>query len=105
MLDRVRDWVTKVDDEAHHRELLADVLFRQERLCETLGLRARQIAIVEDLIALLAPHGGSARLAEAYLRQGDVFILLGRFDAEERDTVSAAVLRAADATEMFISEG
>jgi PTH1 family peptidyl-tRNA hydrolase len=31
--------------------------------------------------------------------------VLGRFDAAERDTVSAAVLRAADATEMFISEG
>ncbi len=31
--------------------------------------------------------------------------VLGRFEADERDTVSAAVLRAADATEMFIAEG
>ena len=31
--------------------------------------------------------------------------VLGRFDADERDTVSAAVLRAADATEMLLSEG
>jgi peptidyl-tRNA hydrolase, PTH1 family len=31
--------------------------------------------------------------------------VLGRFDASERDTVSAAVLRAAEATEMFISDG
>jgi peptidyl-tRNA hydrolase, PTH1 family len=31
--------------------------------------------------------------------------VLGRFDGDERDTVSAAVLRAADATEMFLSEG
>ena len=31
--------------------------------------------------------------------------VLGRFEADERDTVSAAVLRAADAAEMFISEG
>jgi PTH1 family peptidyl-tRNA hydrolase len=31
--------------------------------------------------------------------------VLGRFAADERDTVSAAVLRAADATEMFLSEG
>jgi PTH1 family peptidyl-tRNA hydrolase len=31
--------------------------------------------------------------------------VLGRFDASERETVSAAVLRAADATEMFVSEG
>jgi peptidyl-tRNA hydrolase, PTH1 family len=31
--------------------------------------------------------------------------VLGRFEADERDTVSAAVLRAADATEVFISDG
>jgi PTH1 family peptidyl-tRNA hydrolase len=31
--------------------------------------------------------------------------VLGRFDADERDTVSAAVLRAADATETFLSDG
>ena len=31
--------------------------------------------------------------------------VLGRFDASERDTVSAAVLRAADASEMFLSDG
>ena len=31
--------------------------------------------------------------------------VLGRFDASERDTVSAAVLRAAEAAEMFISDG
>ena len=31
--------------------------------------------------------------------------VLGRFEAGERDTVSAAVLRAADAAERFLSEG
>lgn len=31
--------------------------------------------------------------------------VLGRFEAGERDTVSAAVLRAADATETFLSDG
>ena len=31
--------------------------------------------------------------------------VLGRFETDERDTVSAAVLRAADATETFLSDG
>jgi len=31
--------------------------------------------------------------------------VLGRFEADQRDTVSAAVLRAADATEMFLADG
>ncbi len=39
-------------------------------------------------------------------RSGDLSgHVLGHFEADERDTVSAAVLRAADAAEMFISEG
>jgi PTH1 family peptidyl-tRNA hydrolase len=31
--------------------------------------------------------------------------VLGRFEADERETVSAAVLRAADATDVFLSDG
>jgi peptidyl-tRNA hydrolase len=31
--------------------------------------------------------------------------VLGRFEANERETVVAAVLRAADATEMFLRDG
>jgi tetratricopeptide (TPR) repeat protein len=89
VLDRTRGWVDRIDDPKRRSSLLADVLFRQERLCETLGLRARQIAIVEELIALLAPHGGSRELAEAYLRQGDVCTLLRRFDAADRSLETA----------------
>jgi tetratricopeptide (TPR) repeat protein len=84
MLDRTRVWMQRFHDDDEQRDTVADVLLLQERLCETLGLRARQIDLVESLIALLAPHGGSARLAEAYLRQGDVYTLLRRFDAADR---------------------
>ena len=84
MLDRTEAWVAHLPDAPERRELRADILLRQERLCETLGLRARQLAIVDDLISLLAPFGGSSKLAEAYLRQGDVFTLLRRFDAADR---------------------
>ena len=41
----------------------------------------------------------------ATMRRDLADYVLGRFEADERDTVSAAVLRAADATEVFISEG
>ncbi len=84
MLERTEAWVAYLPDGPERRELLADILLRQERLCETLGLRARQLAIVDALISLLAPFGGSSKLAEAYLRQGDVFTLLRRFDAADR---------------------
>ena len=84
VLERAELCALRVADEAQRRDLHADVLLRQERLCETLGLRTRQLALVETLIALLAPHGPSSRLAEAYLRLGDASTLLRRYEAAER---------------------
>jgi serine/threonine protein kinase/tetratricopeptide (TPR) repeat protein len=83
-LERVHSWLLRQPDGAARRERVADVLLRQERLCETLGLRGRQLQLTADLIALLAPQGASVGLAEAYLRQGDVSTLLKRFDAADR---------------------
>ncbi len=83
-LERSQSWLLHLADDDERRELLAGILLRQERLCETLGLRGRQQQLVDDLIALLAPAGSSATLAEAYLRQGDIYTLLRRFDAADR---------------------
>ncbi|MCC7243561.1 MAG: aminoacyl-tRNA hydrolase [Acidobacteria bacterium] len=38
-------------------------------------------------------------------RPGMVDHVLGRFRSDERDTIAAAVLRAADASELFVAEG
>jgi serine/threonine protein kinase/tetratricopeptide (TPR) repeat protein len=89
MLERVQSWLARLPDEPGRREQVADVLLRQERLCETLGMRGRQVQLSAELIALLAPHGASPRLAEAYLRQGDVSTLLKRFDAADRALTTA----------------
>ncbi len=83
-LEHAQVWLMRLDDEANRRALLADILLRQERLCETLGLRGRQQRLAGELIALLAPLGASAELAEAYLRLGDVSTLLKNFDAAGR---------------------
>jgi tetratricopeptide (TPR) repeat protein/class 3 adenylate cyclase len=90
MLERVRGWIAHLRDDDARTYALVDLLLHQERLSETLGLRGRQQQIVEELIALLAPRGASASLAQAYLRQGDVATLLKRFDAAER-TLSTAL--------------
>ncbi len=83
-LERVEQWLLQLPDNDTRRDLEADVLLRQERLSETLGMRNRQLGLVERLIGLLAPFGPSERLAQAYLRQGDAFTLLRRFEAAER---------------------
>ena len=84
MLERVEGWITHAPEDGARRDLMADILLQKERLCETLGQRGRQQQIINDLLSLLAPHGASARLAEAYLRQGDVLTLLKRFDPADR---------------------
>ena len=55
-LDQVLEWVGRLPDDAERSELIADLLLQQERLCETLGLRARQQRIIDALIAQLAPR-------------------------------------------------
>jgi tetratricopeptide (TPR) repeat protein/class 3 adenylate cyclase len=94
MLDRVEEWLGGVDDHTVRFDLLVDVMLRQERLCETLGLRMRQLDTIERLIALLAPGGDSPRLAEVHLRHGDVSTLLRRF--EQADHALAAALASSE---------
>ena len=84
ILERLETWVSYLPEGPWRRDVAADILLEQERLCETLGQRRRQQAIITELIAVLAPHGASSRLAEAYLRQGDLLTLLKQFDAAER---------------------
>ncbi|MDB6008404.1 MAG: hypothetical protein JWL65_654 [Gammaproteobacteria bacterium] len=83
-LDHVRQWVLRLPEGEERLDLLTDVLLQQERQCETLGQRGRQQLIVDELISLLAPRGASERLAQAYLRQGNLSTLLKRFDAADR---------------------
>ncbi len=93
-LDRAESLLLHLPATATRRDLHADVLLRKERLCETLGLRTRQLSLVESLIALLAPDGPSDRLSLAYLRQGDAFTLLRRFESAERSMLTARQIAA-----------
>jgi len=87
-LDQVLEWAGRLPG-GGAGDFTADLLLQQERLCETLGLRARQQRIIDSLIARLAREGSSARLAEVYLRQGDLSTLLKRFDAADRALATA----------------
>ncbi|HEX5387761.1 MAG TPA: tetratricopeptide repeat protein [Gemmatimonadales bacterium] len=83
MLERAEAWLARLPDDPERRRTLCEILLRQERMCETLGLRGRQQRIVDQLVALLSPGGDPAALAEVYLRRGDVCTLLRRFDEAE----------------------
>lgn len=91
-LERCEEWIGRMEGGESTR-LLVDVLLRQERLCETLGLRARQQELIDRLIALLEGTDDRESLAEAYLRQGDLFTLLRRFSDAERVLFESLRLR------------
>lgn len=93
ILERCQDWLPRLQDSPERRQALIDILFRQERLCETLGLRGRQQRIIDELVALLEFAGWPAQLAEAYQRQGDLSTLLRRFDEAETELHRALEIR------------
>jgi tetratricopeptide (TPR) repeat protein len=90
ILERTQRWLFNVDEAARDSTLI-EILLRQERLCETLGRRGRQQRLIDELIGLLEPTADRQRLAEVYVRQGDVYTLQRRF--AEAD---AALQRALD---------
>ena len=83
LLERARACLGKIADGPERHARVVDILLRQERLSETLGLRDAQQRLIDEMIALLEPGGDPARLAEVYVRQGDLYTLLRRFDAAE----------------------
>ncbi len=94
ILERAQSWLLRLPGDPERREALVDILFRQERLCETLGLRGRQQRIIDELVTLLEPSSDRAGLAEAYLRLGDVSTLLRRFEDAEAALDRALRLRS-----------
>lgn len=83
ILDRAQSWLLKLPEDPERQATLVEILLRQERLCETLGRRGRQQQTIDQLIGLLDPAGDQAKLAEAYVRQGDLYTLLREFTAAE----------------------
>ena len=94
-LDRTREWATLLDGQ-RRRETTIEILFRQERVCEELGIRERQRQILDELVALLESGDDRARLAEAYLRRGELQTLLREFDAAEDALERSLRLRRAE---------
>ena len=82
LLDRTHEWVAMLDEESR-RSTSIEILFRQERLCDTLGLRDRQRQILSQLLELLQAEDGAPRLAEAYRRKGELHTILNELDLAE----------------------
>jgi tetratricopeptide (TPR) repeat protein len=82
LLDRTREWATLLDAPQRH-ERVVEILFRQERVCDALGVRERQRLTLEELVALLECVNDSQQLAEALLRKGELHTILHEFEPAE----------------------
>jgi tetratricopeptide (TPR) repeat protein len=90
MLENVHRWVTKLEESEERREVEIDVLLAWERACETVGDRERQGTIIDELLSLAEPGVHNRQLAETYIRQGDLYTLLGQF-AEAREALEKSL--------------
>jgi tetratricopeptide (TPR) repeat protein/class 3 adenylate cyclase len=93
ILERTQRWILQLPPGSARDSAVIDILLQQERLCETLGQRARQQQLIDQVIALLGGSADRARLAEAWLRQGDLLTLLRRFAEAEEPLQRALGLR------------
>jgi tetratricopeptide (TPR) repeat protein len=84
MLEQTEGWLFKLDESDDRQQKLGLVLLKQERLCETLGFRDRQQALIDRLVSFLDPERDPAFAAKVYVRQGELHTLLGRYEEAER---------------------
>ena len=83
-LDMTLEWTLKLpEDEARH-QLLVELLFEKEQVCEVLGDRVQQQQTIDRLLDILEPHGDRPELIAAYARQAELLAAARRFPEGER---------------------
>ena len=89
---RALKWVEHLDDDETRFELRINMLLRQERLHEYLGVRTRQQEIIDELLETLDPEKHPEKIAVAYVRQGDICILKRDDQAAEQALETALTI-------------
>src|SRR5215467_7505671 len=95
LLEQMKAAISQLPHDRTRQERLIDTLLEEERLCDTLGWRERQQAVIDQIFSSLRFDQDQARLAAAYLRQGDLYTQLGRFgDVDQALSESLFIRRA-----------
>jgi class 3 adenylate cyclase/tetratricopeptide (TPR) repeat protein/DNA-binding winged helix-turn-helix (wHTH) protein len=92
-LQDARAILDTLDDSSANTQHRLALLLHQERLYDILGRREHQQTLITQLFALLQGSDDQARLAEVYVRQGDLSTQLGRFTEAEQALAAALRLR------------
>jgi serine/threonine protein kinase/tetratricopeptide (TPR) repeat protein len=93
MIELAESWLVNLPADPKNKRTLTEMLLEEERLCETLGLRERQQSLIDRIVLHLDPTADQALLAQAYIRQGELCTLVGRFDEAERFLKDSLAMR------------
>ncbi|WP_428264782.1 ATP-binding protein [Haliangium sp.] len=93
LFDEVLAWLPELRDPETETELVIEMGLRQEQLYDTLGRRGEQQAVISRMFERLAGSSAPARIADVYVRQGDLFTQLDRFDEAETALYQALTIR------------
>jgi serine/threonine protein kinase/predicted ATPase len=100
LLENSYQWLLKLPDDNYRKDHLVELLLTQERHCETLGMRERQQAIIDELLKLLKPEKDQKSIVDVYCRQADMYTLAGRYvEAEKIADEALLISKVAQDTE------
>jgi serine/threonine protein kinase/tetratricopeptide (TPR) repeat protein len=93
MIELAERWVVNLPESPENKTKLIEILLQEERMCETLEMRERQQSLIDRIISYIDPASDQALLAQAYIRQGELCTLLGRFEEAERFLKDSLTIR------------
>ena len=93
LLEQMKVAISQLPPDRGRHGILIETLLEEERLCDTLGWRERQEAVLEQIFSTLRGHNDRVSLAAAWLRQGDLFTQLGRFEKADHALSEALSIR------------
>ena len=95
LIEQMKIAISQLPPDRTKQGTLVETLLEEERLCDTLGWRTQQEAVMTQVFSILRVYDDPASLAAAYLRQGDLYTQLGRLqDADEALTKSLSMRQA-----------
>lgn len=95
LIEQMKIAISQLPPDRTKHGTLVETLLEEERLCDTLGWRTRQEAVMIQVFSILRFYDDPASLAAAYLRQGDLYTQLGRYqEADEALTKSLSMRQA-----------
>jgi len=89
LLQKAHSWLSKIPPDDDSIDTLIEILLKQERLCETLGNRAKQQEIINELLKTLFRRTDQPRIVEVYCRQADLYTIVGQYNDAEQIVIEA----------------